>query len=81
MSAILQARNKHKKQHKVYLQEAVINMAELLSEKYLGKKSASLFIWASTVLIENKLGCNHDFLNKKDRLILNDLYRAFSSLM
>jgi hypothetical protein len=75
---ILIARNRNRVQRKVYLHEAESNMSQSLSQKIIGKKSASLFAWACVVYVQHLLGCKHDYLSPEDRLILNNLHRAIS---
>jgi hypothetical protein len=75
---ILAARNKNKLQVKSYLHEAEHIVAAAMAEKLLGKKSASLFVWASTCLVLGKLGCKFDFMSDGDRLIITKLHRAIT---
>jgi len=75
---IYSARNRTKRQWKVYGHEAVGNAAEFEARKLLGKSSRSEFAYFSMCVVLGKLGHRFDFLSQSDRRKITALHRAIT---
>ena len=70
---VLLARNKNKKQHKIYIYEAMINMLNGFAER-----SVSENICAIVAAFLEKTNHDMSFLKDKDRLRINKICRAIT---
>jgi hypothetical protein len=73
-SEILLSRNKSKRQHKVYIYEAMCNMLSGFAGHTISEN-----IFALTASFLERTGHKMDFLKSSDRLIINDIRRAITS--
>ena len=79
---ILAGRNRHKKECQVYIHEAEQVCARNEAAQLLNKKSASLFFWASGLVVLGLLGHKFEYMSEKDRraimLIRNEIDKRVS---
>lgn len=71
---VLRARNRTKRQHKIYIYEAMKNMLD-----GYGGNSVSENCFGIVAAFLERTGHKMDFLTEKDRLIINKLRRAITS--